>query len=220
MSVEQKLAWPSFTQPRTNPERVQSPVVWKLPPLILHPFTGEKGSDQLLEGTRAQLALNGLLPGYHGDRETMEKAVLDGLYQELKMLVYIGRDLQRWADQCLDFVTREPKLRAENITEQSFLTLLVESPPAGFAVKLKSWGITDQRAIFSRAAGLNSVFDHPPLMKTVNSNFLKNYQRFADHFFTCSQSMTTFRRFEKGQFIFELYASEEYARLLEEGWRS
>ena len=195
-------------------------MVWKLPPLILHPFTGEKGPDRLLEGSRAQLALSGLLPDYKGDRETMEKAVMDGLYQELKMLVYIGRDLQRWADQCLDFVTREPKLRAGDITEQSFLTLLVESPPASFAVKLKSWGITDQRTIFSRAIGLNSVFDHPPLMKTVNCNFLRSYQRFADHFYICVQSMANFRRFEKGRFVFELYASEEYARLLEDGWRS
>ena len=157
--MEQKLAEPLFTHKATN-----SAMAWKLPPLILHPFAGGKSPDHLLEGSRAQLALHGLLPEFQGDQESMNRLVLAGKYQELKMLIYIGRDLQRWAEQCNDFVAREPKLRDEGLKEQSFIHLLVETPPEGFAKKLNSWGITDQHAIFSRAIGLNSLFDYPASM--------------------------------------------------------
>ena len=195
-------------------------MAWKLPPLILHPFAGGKSPDHLLEGSRAQLALHGLLPEFQGDRESMNRLVLAGKYQELKMLIYIGRDLQRWAEQCNDFVAREPKLREEGLKEQSFIHLLVETPPEGFAKKLNSWGITDQHAIFSRAIGLNSLFDYPASMGILNCKFLDSYQRFADYLYVCYQTLQRFPKIEAGRFHFELYASEEYARILEDGWRS
>ena len=194
--------------------------IWKLPPLILHPFTGEKGPDNLLEGSRAQLAMHGLIPGLDGDREEMQRMVLGGRYQEMKMLIYIGRDLRRWAEQCMDFVSRETELRAEGLKEQSFLTMLVERPPEGFANKLKRWGITDQLSIFSRAIGLHSVFDQPPPPDTLAVSFLQSYQRFADYLFICYQTMTQYRNLDAHRFFFELYASEEYAQLLSDGWRS
>ncbi len=212
--MEQKLAWPTFLQ------TTKTPAAWKLPPLILHPFTGEKGPDRLLEGSRAQLAMQGLLPDYGGGGDEIQRAILEGKYQELRMLVYIGRDLQRWAEQCNDFVSREPKLRGEGLKEQSFIHLLVETPPAGFAQKLKTWGITDQRAIFSRAIGLNSLFEQPPAMEIVNCKFLEHYQRFSDYLYVCYQSMHTFKKAEAGRFVFEMYASEEYSRILEDGWTS
>ncbi len=213
-TVVEKRAWP-FQQ------AVKSQTVpWKLPPLILHPFAGESGPDWLLEGSRAQLALHGLIPDLKGDKNTMNRRVLEGRYQEFKMLIYIGRDLQRWAEQCMDFASREPKLRGEGLKEQSFITLLVETPPAGFASKLKLWGITDQRAIFSRASGLNSIFDLPPEIDTVSSKFLNSYHRFADYLFICYQTMAPCEKLDPSRFIFELYASEEYAQLLSDGWRS
>ena len=194
--------------------------IWRLPPLILHPFATEKGSDHLLEGSKAQLTLQGLLPDPLGNRDEMTRLVINGKYQELKMLIYIGRDLQRWADQCLDFVQREPRLRDLGLKEQSFLVMLVNRPPVGFASKLIGWGVTDQRSIFSRAIGLNSVFDQPPLLDSLSTRFLQSYQRFADYFFICYQTMTQFRSADSDRFTFDLYASEEYAHLLSEGWKT
>ena len=201
-----------------RPEKAN--VDWKLPPLILHPFTGEKGPDSLLEGSRAQLALNGLLPGVNGDLEEMARLVTGGRYQELKMLIYIGRDLQRWAEQCVDFVNREPHLRGAGLLEQSFVTMLVNRPPVSFAAKMTKWGITDQRSIFSRAIGLNSVFDQPPPMESLGAKFLQSYQRYADYLFICYQTMVQYRSLDQDGFVFDLYASEEYAKLLADGWNN
>ena len=117
------------------------------------------------------------------------------------MLIYIGRDLRRWAEQCLDFVQREPQLYDSGLKEQSFIMMLVNRPPAGFAEKLKSWGITDQRSIFSRAAGLNSVFDRPPEMDSLATNFLQSYQRFADYLFICYQTMIQYKEVDVQPFL-------------------
>ena len=42
--------------------------VWELPPLILHPFSNQRGPGVLLEGSKAALMLAGLLPGPGEDR--------------------------------------------------------------------------------------------------------------------------------------------------------
>ncbi len=173
-----------------------------------------------MEGSRAELALSGLLPGVKGDREEMARLVTGGRYQELKMLIYIGRDLQRWAEQCVDFVNREPELRSAAIREQSFVTTLINRPPASFADKMAKWGITDQRSIFSRAIGLNSVFDQPPPIETLSTKFLQSYQRYADYLFICYQTMVQYKGLEGSGLVFELYASEEYAKLLADGWNN
>jgi hypothetical protein len=216
--VEQQQT-PSRAQPG-RPGSAPSDPIWKLPPLILHPFAGEKGPDRLLEGSQAQLALHGLLPDPLGSREEMTRLVTAGKYQELKMLIYIGRDLQRWADQCLDFVQREPRLSELGLKEQSFLVMLVNRPPASFEAKLKGWGVTDQRSIFSRAIGLNSVFEQPPPLESLGTKFLQSYQRFADYFFICYQTMAQYRSVDSDRFSFDLYASEEYASLISEGWNT
>lgn len=215
--MEQILA--SSTERHTD-----RPVQWKLPPLILHPFAAEKGPDRLLEGSRANLALHGLLPGMDaksgGDRGAMARTVLDGRYQELKMLTYIGRDVQRWAEQCVDFVTRQPELQGQGLQEQSFTTMLIMHPPVGFANKLKQWGIGDPRTIFTRAVGLNSVFDQPPPAEFLGPKFLKSYHRFADYFFICYQTLCEHRILQADSFGFDLYGSDEYAKLLAAGWRN
>jgi hypothetical protein len=193
-------------------------VPWRLPPLILHPFTGEKGPDRLLEGSRAHLALQGLLPESSLDRDELTRVMLAGRYQELRMLFYIGKDLQRWTEQCMDFVSREPKLNELGIREQSFATLLVEHPPPGMAAKLNRWGVSDQRSIFSRAIGLNALFQQAPPVDVLATVFLQSYQRFADYMFIAYQTMSPFRALTPQNFLFELYASEEYSRMLSEGW--
>jgi hypothetical protein len=191
---------------------------WRLPPLILHPFAGEKGPDRLLEGSRAHLALQGLVPETNMDRAELTRLVVAGRYQEMRMLFYIGRDLQRWAEQCMDFVSREPRLRESGIREQSFVTLLVEHPPHGMAAKLTKWGVGDQRAIFSRAIGLNALFQQAPDLDILAGIFVQNYQRFADYLFIAYQTMTPYKALTPNTFVFDLYASEEYARMISEGW--
>lgn len=193
-------------------------VVWRLPPVILHPFAGEKGPDRLLEGSRANMALNGLVPNSNLDRHELTQRVLAGRYQEFRMLFYIGKDLQRWTEQCVDFVGREPKLNKLGIREQSFSTLLVEHPPPGLAAKLTKWGVTDQRAIFSRAIGLNAMFQEVPSIEALSDVFVQNYQRFADYLFIAYQTMNPYLPLMPQNFIFDLYASDEYARILSEGW--
>lgn len=150
----------------------------------------------------------------------MNGKVLGGRYQELRMLIYIGKDLKRWAEQCVDFVERDSRLKATAIREQSFTTMLVDHPPPALAGKLKSWGISDQRSIFSRAIGLSSVFDQPPEIGALSAHFLESYQRFADYLFICYQTMTPFKALEHGDFSFDLLSSDEYAKKLEDGWNA
>jgi hypothetical protein len=189
-------------------------VPWRLPPLILHPFAGEKGPDRLLEGSRAHLALQGLLPESSLDRQELTRLMMAGRHQEMRMLFYIGKDLQRWTEQCMDFVSREPKLSETGIRQQSFATLLVEHPPAGMAAKLNKWGVGDQRSIFSRAIGLNALFQQAPELDVLSTVFVQNYQRFADYLFIAYQTMSPYRALTPDSFLFELYASDEYARLI------
>jgi len=194
---------------------------WQLPPLILHPFNGGGNTDELVEGSRASLTLQGLLQpneDTHGvDNYELERRVIVGRYQEIRMLVFLGKDISRWLQQCVDFMERAGE-SGTKMTEQSFAALVVESPPASVCKKLEKWGVTDRRAVFSRAIGVNTLFNAPPPLETLSPVFLKHYHRFADHAYICFQHLKPFQTLEAKQFDFEIYASEEYARLLSEQW--
>ena len=77
---------------------------WKLPPLILHPFSDSAGPNKLLESSRASLMLQGLLPSGEFTARELEQKLLDGRFVELRMLYYLGRDLIRWIEQCSEIV--------------------------------------------------------------------------------------------------------------------
>src|SRR5262249_45813859 len=87
----------------------------KLPPLILHPFADAKAPDKLVESSRASLIMQGLLPA--GDRASadLDRALLEGRYQEIRMLFYVGRDLMRWIEQCVEHCGRQEHLRNLNL---------------------------------------------------------------------------------------------------------
>jgi hypothetical protein len=191
----------------------------QLPPLILHPFSGGGSTEELLEGSRASIALQGFGPRSRDldDEAELQGRVLIGRYQEIRMLLFLGKDLFRWAYQCVDFVERAgaPGVR---VSEQSFAALAVENPPAAVDAKLQSWGVSDRRAIFSRAIGINSLFTSPPPFETVSPLFLQNYHRYADHAYICFQHLRPFQELSPQQFSFELYASEEYSRILSDQW--
>jgi hypothetical protein len=191
---------------------------WALPPLILHPFAPENGPDKLLEGSRAQLMLQGMMPRGDTDVEDLRRIVLTGRYQEIRMLYFLGKDIMRWSEQCVDFAKRQPLLQDLGIRDQSFSALLVETPPKALIEKMAAWGINDRRSIFSRAIGLNVVFTEPPRMELLSTMFLQSYQRFSDYFYVCYQNLLPFAPLDSEKFMFEIYASEDYAKKLSEGW--
>ncbi|HXJ37826.1 MAG TPA: hypothetical protein VNH18_01035, partial [Bryobacteraceae bacterium] len=104
------------------------------------------------------------------------------------------------------------------LSEQSFASLVVEDPPAGVREKLERWGVSDRRAVFSRAIGIYSIFAEPPPIESLSPTFLNHYHRYADHAYICFQHLRPFQALTQGQFQFEIYASEEYSRMLSEQW--
>jgi hypothetical protein len=194
---------------------IMSPVR-QLPPLILHPFSGGTGTSELVDGSLASLALEGLVDSIE-EESILHRRMLTGRYQEVRMLLFLGKDIFRWMQQCVEHVrssdSPEPK-----IVEQSFASLVVDHPPEGVRLKLEGWGVTDRRAVFSRAIGIHSLFQDPPPAESLSPIFLKNYHRYADHAYICYQHSTAFLPLDGLNCRFELYASEEYARLLSDGW--
>jgi hypothetical protein len=134
------------------------------------------------------------------------------------MLFYVGRDLLRWIDQCLDYAEMDPDVKARGYKFQSFAGFLVENPPSRVVEKLKQWGVADYKAIFQRAIGLNCVLAEAPERNLLAGEFIRNYYRYADHMYLCRQHSTTYPDLPVGEFDFELYASGEYARILEREW--
>ena len=190
----------------------------KLPPLILHPFADAGGPEKLVESSRASLVLQGLLPA--GDRNTkdIERTLLEGRFCEIRMLFYVGKDLLRWIDQCLELVERTPELAGTGIKYQSFAAYLVGHTPEAVQAKLKKWGVSDYRAIFSRALGLSAVFGEVPLRETLTDEFIRHYYRYADQLFQIRQGEAVFSDISGLGFELEIFASGEYSRMLEREW--
>jgi len=191
---------------------------WELPPLILHPFSDHSGPGKLVQSSRASLMLNGLLPHDESSEDELTRRLIEGRVCEIRMLFFVGKDLLRWIDQCLEFVGSIPELRNSGIREQSFAEFLVQNPPEPVRAKLRGWGVYDYKSIFSRAIGLNSVFSGPPDENTVSPEFIRNYFRYADHMFAWRQQMQSFTEVTTETFFFQIYASGEYSRLLEKSW--
>ena len=199
----------------TYPEKTYS-----LPPLILHPFADHTGPNKLVESSRASLMLQGLLPAGELSTEELERRLIDGRYCEIRMLFYVGRDLARWIDQCLEIVEREEDLRAAGICFQSFTEMLTEDLPKPVRDKLKKWGVADYKAIFTRALGLNAVFANVPERDTLTDDFIRTYYRYADQMHATRQQVQPYASLRSWSFQFDLYASGEYSRMLEKEWEA
>jgi len=191
---------------------------WQLPPLILHPFAENQSPEKLLEASRAGLMLHGILPGEDHSEDELARRLLDGRMCELRMLYFVGKDLCRWIGQCLEFSQRTLALEGAGLKEQSFAALLIENPPAAVQEKLRKWGVRDFRTIFGRAIALDIVFRQPPSAEQLSVEFIRNYYRYVDQLYCCWQNLTPFALIGPENFRFELYASGEYARLLEREW--
>ncbi|SRR5579883_972939 len=189
-----------------------------LPPLILHPFAHSGGPDKLVESSRASLMLQGLLPSGDRTTEQLDTALLEGRYSELLMLFYLGKDVMRWIDQCLEFTSRQPGLSGLGIRHQSFAALLVDHTPEPVQAKLRRWGVSDYRSIFMRAIALNTLFAAAPDRRALSEEFIRNYYRYADQIFATRQAQIAFTEIEDLGFEFEIFASGEYSRMLEREW--
>jgi hypothetical protein len=171
-----------------------------------------------MESSRASMMLQGLLPPGDQDRSELDRTLLHGRYQEIRMLFYVGRDINRWIDQCMDFVARQPELKNAGIRPQSFAAQLVQNPPAAVEAKLKKWQVGDFRSIFGRALGLNAILAEVPPREMLNDDFVRNYYRFADQIFQFTQGQTTFASLNDFPLEFDIFASGEYSRMLEREW--
>lgn len=193
--------------------------IWQLPPLILHPFARQVAPTHLIEHARNALLLNALAPG-DGRAGELNGQVLEGRLQELRMLFYLGKDLFRWMEQCVEWSARALAHHEANICEQSFATYLVHRPPPGVRTKLQAWGVSDYSAIFSRAIGLKAAFREPPMLEHLEPYFLKDYYVYADYLFACYEQIRSFTEIGPENFPFEIYGSSEYSRILETQWEA
>lgn len=193
---------------------------WELPPLILHPFSDKRGPDTLVECSRAQLMLAGILPMDGFEREDLEQRVIDGRVCEVRMLYYVGLDLNRWLEQCTEVADREKRLKETGLSKTSFAALLVNKTPVHVHTKLQGWGVADYKSLFSRALGLNAVFACPPETNVAQAGFLMDYHCYADGFFRSWKDNQPGSPATPEVFTFELYASGEYSRILEHQWEN
>lgn len=194
--------------------------VWDLPPVILHPFSDPSGPDKLVESSRAHLMLQGLLPSGDLSREEILSRLLAGRICEVRMLFYVGRDLDRWLEQCMEITERDEELRGAGVTRASFAHMLIEQTPQEMREKLIRWGVADYKAIFSRALGLNAVFLNVPSLETVSAGFIRHYYRYADQLYQARQNLEPIKSLRADAFRFELFASGEYSKMLETEWEN
>lgn len=190
-----------------------------LPHLILHPFTESASTVEVLESAKASLSL--MQDENSDDRQRqLEVHVLDGRYTELRMLFYVGKDVVRWLDQCMDFCERTPELKASNLAEQSFAHLLIKQTPEEVAAKLRSWGVIEYPRIFARAIGIYNQFRDAPARDLLQDDYLRHYYRYGDYAYNCWKDLKKFPILPEEQFPFTLYASGEYTKMLEEEWKN
>jgi hypothetical protein len=191
---------------------------WDLPPLILHPFNEHIPPSVLLDNSKAALMLAGLIPTDGADPDELSRRILKGRYGEIRMLFFLGKDIFRWLEQCMDWVARVPELKDGEWRAQSFAALLTSNPPDDVKEKLVRWGVSDYLSIFSRAIGLNTLFAAPPAFEELTEEFLRNYHRYADSLYRCYMDLEPYRAIDAGKFRLALYASGEYSRMLESQW--
>ena len=190
--------------------------VYPLPPLILHPFTETASTVRVLESAKASLSL--LKEGTAEDQTDLDRQLLDGRYAEVRMLSYVGKDIFRWMDQCLDSLDRVPTFSSSNLHHQSFAQLLIKHTPDDVEEKLKSWGVLEYVRIFSRSIGIYSQFREPPERKLLQDDYLRHYYRYADYAYSSWRDIRKSPELPAENFPFTLYASGEYTRMLEEEW--
>jgi hypothetical protein len=191
---------------------------FRLPPLILHPFSSPEDTSVLMESSRASLALQGFLPRDETPSNDLDLQLLRGRYAELRMLFYIGKDVSRWTEQCLETVQAAGQFGERRFRPETFAVLLVQHVPAHVRLKLEGWGVLDFCALFRRSLGLHAIFQDLPVASFFSPDFLRRYHRYLDQWFEQRLKDWVFERPKPEDFTFDLYASGEYALMLEQSW--
>jgi hypothetical protein len=111
-----------------------------------------------------------------------------------------------------------PEFGQLGMTKPSFGLYLVEQAPNEVRKKLETWGVLDYRALFRRAIGLHSVFSDVPPVQCLSAEFLRRYHRHADRWFQAWAQSQPLPAVDWVRFEFELFASGEYALMLEKAW--
>jgi len=196
------------------------PTLHELPPLILHPFSDAAASSEVLRTAKEAAERLGSGEEAENQSEQLRRRVLAGRFAELQMLLFVGKDLSRWMEQCVDFTLRTPALRDRGIVEQSFAEFLVGQTPPDVDTKLRRWGVTDYVRIFSRSIGIYAQFQEPPERSWLQPEYLKTYYRFADYSYACWRDAAKFPTLSASEFSFTLFASGEYSKYLEAQWQT
>ncbi len=199
---------------------LKTPSAFRLPPLILHPFSAPEDTSVLMESSRASLTLQGFLPSEAGNSQDLDQQLLRGRYAELRMLFYIGKDLVRWMEQCAETVIASGRFPEVRIRPESFGIVLVQQVPPHVRAKLEGWGVLDFCALFRRSIGLHSVFQEFPSVDAFRPEFLRRYHRHLDQWYEYRLREAASHRPDPSEFVFDLYASGEYALLLEQSWNN
>jgi len=162
--------------------------------------------------------ISGLMPGDGSDAEQLRSRVLAARYSEVRMLFFLGKDVFRWIEQCMEWSAGIAELADLHLAPQSFAQLLAKATPLGVREKLLRWGVADYSSLFSRAIGLHVVFRRPPEADECSPEFLNHYHRFADALYRCYLELHPLVTIGPELFQFEIYASGEYSRKLESEW--
>lgn len=162
--------------------------------------------------------MQGFLPNGEFSQDELDRVLLDGRMCEIQMLYYVGKDLLRWMEQCLEVIGRDAEVRKLGLGIQNFATLLIDNTPPIVKDKLTRWGVVDYKAIFSRAIALNILFAEAPTRDLLGSEFVRHYYRFADQVYQCHRSIVQPPAVSNLEFEFDLFASGEYSRMLEREW--
>lgn len=191
---------------------------FRLPPLILHPFSTPEDTSVLMESSRASLALQGFLPKDDTPSQDLDRQLVRGRYAELRMLYYIGKDVTRWTEQCVETLALTGGYEDRKIRPETFAVLLVQHIPAHVRLKLEGWGVLDFCALFRRSIGLHAVFKEIPPPDDFAPDFLRRYHRHLDQWYEQRLRDWIFDRPRADEFTFDLFASGEYALMLEQSW--
>ena len=191
---------------------------FRLPPLILHPFSGPDDNSVLMESSRASLALQGFLPRPEVTDEDLNRQLMRGRYAELRMLFYIGKDLTRWMEQCVETAESSGQFQGRIIRPETFAIFLINYIPEHVRSKLERWGVLDFCGLFRRSIGLHAVFSELPPHESFALDFLRKYHRHLDLWYEQRLREHAFERPKAGEFVFDLYASGEYTLMLEQTW--
>ena len=197
-----------------------TPGAFRLPPLILHPFSNADETALLVESSQASLRLQGFLPKDDTPLEELEARLLRGRRAELRMLFYIGKDVARWAEQCAESAHQSGKFANRKIRTETFVVLLVQHVPTNVKGKLDAWGVVEASKMFRRSYGLHAVFGDLPTPDVLAPEFLRRYHGYLDNWYEQRLKEQFFDYPTAADFVFELYASGEYASMLEKSWSS